>query len=83
MVIMTLLDTRQLIHPNGVLWDGNTLKPPLKLRDLFEDLRFHWLSYKRGNLNFFRRFKFLLLMIQQRVAYNLGWLLATHKYQEK
>jgi len=82
-VKMTLLDVNRFASSNGNLWDENTLKPPLKLKDLIKDLYFHWNKYKVSKINFYRRLAFLLLMIHQRIAYNLGWLLAIHKSQKE
>ena len=80
---MTLLDNNRFVKSNENLWDENTLKPPLKPKELVKDLLYHWRSYKNNKISHFRRYIFFILMIYQRISYNLGWLLSIFKHSKK
>lgn len=53
-------------------WNG-LAPPPLSVRELVDDVRWHAALYQQDRLPVATRLGFLGLRIVQRVAYNLGW----------
>jgi len=78
---MTLFDFKGFSEIKEPGWNYNTLKPPLKIKEVIVDIKNQWQSYCMNKLRFYKRMKFLVLRIFQRIAYNLGWILATNKYR--
>ncbi|MHA1294163.1 MAG: hypothetical protein ACTSQJ_16040 [Promethearchaeota archaeon] len=64
-------------------WSYNTLRPPLKIKEILIDIKHQWCSYRWNKLSFFKRIGFLILRIFQRVAYNLGWILVINKCKKE
>lgn len=77
---MTLFDSSGFSEIKEPGWNYNTLKPPLKFKDVIMDIYYQWRSYYQSRFTFYKRLKFLIMRIFQRIAYNLGWILATRKY---
>ncbi len=79
---MTLFDfvgSSEIKEPG---WNYNTLRPPLKIREVNIDIKNQWQSYSQSKLAIVKKIKFIILRIFQRIAYNFGWLLATNKYKK-
>jgi len=70
---MTVLDINRNTKMNKSLWNENTLKPPLKIKETIMNIHYHWKCYHKNKITTFKRFVFLTLMIFQRISYNLGW----------
>ena len=79
---MTLFDFVGFSEIKELGWNYNTLRPPLKIKEIIIDIKNQWQSYCQSKLNFYKRIKFLILRIFQRIAYNLGWILTTNKYKK-
>lgn len=79
---MTLFDSNKFSEIRGPGWNYNTLRPPLKIREVMNDLSNQWNSYYSNNLKSHKAMKFIVLRIFQRIAYNLGWILETNKYKK-
>ena len=79
---MTLFDSNKFSEIRGPGWNYNTLRPPLKFKEVMDDLKIQWYSYYSNNLKSYKRMKFIVLRIFQRVAYNLGWILETNRYKK-
>ncbi len=71
---MTLFDVKQFSEITAPDWSLNTLRPPLRFREVLWDFRYQWRAYCQGGLPFRRRVGFLLLRVMQRFAYNWGWI---------
>ncbi|MHA1147586.1 MAG: hypothetical protein ACTSR8_05025 [Promethearchaeota archaeon] len=80
---MTLFDIMSFSEIKEPGWSYNTLKPPLKIKEIIIDINIHWRSYCQSKMTLVKRTKFLLLRIFQRIAYNLGWMLVTNKYKRE
>ena len=76
---MTLFDLSRFSEIKNPDWNANTLKPPLKIKEILLDFKIQWSSYYHSNIPFLKRFKFLILRIFQRIAYNAGWIYSTRK----
>ena len=76
MTLFEILGFSEIKEPG---WNYNTLRPPLKLKEVIIDISNQWKSYCQSKLGLFRRIKFLVLRIFQRIAYNLGWIIVTNK----
>lgn len=79
---MTLLDLSMFSEIKNSGWNVNTLRPPLKLKEILLDFKIQWKSYCYSKLPFIRRVKFLCLRVFQRIAYNLGWIRSTRNYNK-
>ena len=79
---MTLFDLNNFSEIKDPGWNVNTLKPPLKLKDVLLDFRIQWKSYFSYNIPFYKRIKFIILRVFQRIAYNMGWILVSIKYRK-
>ncbi|KKL86456.1 hypothetical protein LCGC14_1944550 [marine sediment metagenome] len=79
---MTLFDLVGFSEIKEPGWNYNTLRPPLKIREVNIDIKNQWQSYCQSELTFVKKIKFLILRIFQRVAYNFGWVLAINKYKK-
>ena len=79
MKIMTLLDMVHISKIQESLWNENTLKPPLKVKEIVRDFQYHWKSYHQNKIGAYRRLVFLILMIYQRISYNIGWIISKFK----
>ncbi|MFW9881107.1 MAG: hypothetical protein ACFFG0_49220 [Candidatus Thorarchaeota archaeon] len=73
---MTLFDFNSYSEIKESGWSYNTLRPPLKFKDIIIDFKIQWQSYSNNKLRFIKKIKFLVLRIFQRFAYNLGWILS-------
>ena len=81
--MMTVLDKIHNSEMDESLWNENTLKPPLKLKECIKNLQYHWKSYHESKIGANRQLFFLALMIYQRVSYNIGWLISKFKSNRK
>lgn len=79
---MTLFDFIGFSEIKEPGWNYNTLKPPLKIKEVIIDIYNQWRSYCQSKLILYKRIKFLILRIFQRIGYNLGWILVTKKYKK-
>lgn len=79
---MTLFEIQVFSEIKDPGWNYNTLRPPLKFNEILSDFRYQWQSYCQSKLNFHKKFTFLVLRIFQRVAYNIGWVLAINQYKK-
>ena len=79
---MTLFEMQESPEINEPGWSYNTLRPPLKVSEILIDFKNQWQSYCLNKLRFHKKFRFLILRVFQRIAYNLGWILATHQYEK-
>ena len=79
---MTLFDFVGFSDIKELGWNYNTLRPPLKIREVIIDIKNQWQSYYQSELIFYKKIKFLILRIFQRIAYNFGWILAANKYKK-
>ena len=79
---MTLFDSKNFSEIRESGWSYNTLRPPLKIKEVVNDLKNQWYSYYSNELKSNKRMKFIVLRIFQRIAYNLGWILETNKYKK-
>ncbi len=79
---MTLFDFNQFLKIKEPGWALNTLKPPLKIKDVLQDFKFQWRSYCNNNLPFFKSVIFLVLRVFQRFAYNFGWLISSNNFKK-
>ncbi len=76
---MTLFEIMGFSEIKDPGWSYNTLRPPLKIKEIFIDIKYQWRSYCQSKLTLFKKSKFLVLRIFQRIAYNIGWILVTNK----
>ena len=79
---MTLFDSKKFTEIREPGWNYKTLRPPLKIKEVVDDLRNQWYSYNSSKLKSYKRIKFIVLRIFQRIAYNLGWILETNKHKK-
>ena len=79
---MTLFDSKKFSEIKEPGWNYNTLRPQLKIKEVVSDLKNQWYSYYSNELKSYKRMKFIVLRIFQRIAYNLGWILETNKYKK-
>lgn len=79
---MTLFDSKKFSEISKPGWNYNTLRPPLKIKEVVNDLKNQWYSYSSNKLKSYKRMKFIVLRIFQRIAYNLGWILEANKYKK-
>ncbi len=79
---MTLFDFVGFSDIKEPGWNYNTLRPPLKIREVIIDINNQWQSYCQSKMIFYKKIKFLILRIFQRIAYNFGWILTTNKYKK-
>ena len=79
---MTLFDFYGCSEIKDPGWSYNTLRPPLKIKEVIIDFKTQWQSYSKNKLKFSKRMKFLILRIFQRIAYNLGWILTMNNYKK-
>ncbi len=79
---MTLFDFKGFSEIKESGWNYNTLRPPLKIKDVIIDFKIKWQSYYQSKLSYFKRRKFMILYIFQRIAYNFGWILAINSYKK-
>ena len=79
---MTLFDLSRFSEIKNPEWNANTLKPPLKIKEILLDFKIQWSSYCHSNIRFLKRIKFLILRVFQRFAYNIGWIYSTRKYNK-
>ena len=80
---MTLFDLSRFSEIRNPGWNINTLRPPLKMNEILLDFEIQWKSYCYSNVPLFKRVKFIILRIFQRVAYNIGWILSTRNYYKE
>ncbi len=80
---MTLFDLSRFSDIKNPGWNVNTLRPPLKINEILLDFKIQWNSYCYNNFHLFKRVKFFILRIFQRLAYNLGWILSTRNYYKE
>ncbi|MBD3340607.1 MAG: hypothetical protein GF353_15980 [Candidatus Lokiarchaeota archaeon] len=76
MTLFEILINSEITEPG---WNYQTLRPPLSFKEIIIDINYQWFSYCKSKISFFKRIKFLVLRIFQRVAYNLGWILITKR----
>ena len=79
---MTLFDTKKFSEIKEPGWDYNTLKPPLRIKEVMNDPKNQYYSYSSSKLKSYKRIRFFVLRIFQRFAYNLGWMLETNKHKK-
>jgi len=79
---MTLFDFKGFSEIKEPGWNYNTLRPPLEIMEVITDFKNQWHSYCKNKLTYYKKMKFIVLRIFQRIAYNIGWLLATNKYKK-
>ncbi len=79
---MTLFDFKGFSEIKESCWNYNTLRPPLKIKEVIIDFKIQWQSYYQSKLTYFKRMKFIILYIFQRIAYNFGWILAISSYKK-
>ncbi len=60
-----------------------SLRPPLRLREITKNLKYHWCLYSSNEFSLKKRITFIILHILQRVSYNLGWLISYFKIGKK
>jgi len=82
MKMMTVLDINRKTKMNESLWNENTLKPPLKIKETIRDIHYHWKSYHKSKIGACKQLVFLTLMIFQRISYNLGWIISKFKIKK-
>lgn len=80
---MTLFEIMGFSEIKEPGWNYNTLRPPLKIREIFIDIKYQWHSYCLSKMRLIKRIKFLILRLFQRIAYNLGWILVTKKCKKE
>ena len=80
---MTLFEIMGFSEIKDPGWSYNTLRPPLKIKEILIDIKYQMRSYRQSKLTLFKRTRFLILRIFQRVAYNFGWILVTNKCKKK
>ena len=81
--MMTVLDMIHISKIQESLWNKNTLKPPLKVKELIRDFQYHRENYHKSKIGAYRQLVFLILMIYQRISYNLGWIMSKFKFNKK
>lgn len=81
--MMTVLDINPNAKMKESLWNENTLRPPLKIKETIRDLQYHWKSYHKSKICIYKQLFFLTLMIFQRISYNLGWIISKFKTNKK
>lgn len=79
MKMMTGLDINLKSKMKESLWNEKTLRPPLKIKNIIRDFQYHWKSYHKSKIGAYRQLLFLILMIYQRISYNLGWIISKFK----
>ena len=80
---MTLFEIMNFSEIKDPGWNYNTLRPPLKIREIIMDIKHQWHSYCQSKLPLFKRTKFLILRIFQRIGYNFGWILVMNKCKKE
>lgn len=78
---MTLFDVNQFSEIKQEGWTFNTLRPPLKLKEILQDFKFQWKTYRKHNLTLYKCINFFLLRVLQRLAYNFGWIISKNKFK--
>jgi len=79
---MTLFDCEHFSEIKDAGWSFNTLRPPLKLKEILLDFKFQWLSYCNNKLSYHQRILFLILRVFQRFSYNIGWIISSRKFKK-
>lgn len=80
---MTLFEIMEFSEIKDPGWSYNTLRPPLKIKEILLDMKYQWFSYRQSKITLIKRIRFLILRIFQRIAYNLGWILVTNKCKKE
>ncbi len=60
---MTLFDSVGFSEIKEPRWNYNTLRPPLKIKEVIIDIKNQWHSHCQSELTFSKRIKFLFLRI--------------------
>ena len=68
---MSLFDRRGPARARA--WNGLE-PPPIFVRDMLDELRWHAALYRQDGIPPSTRIRFLVLRVLQRVSYNAGWL---------